>query len=119
GTVNGQQGVVFLAGTGASAGDGDITLGDAGSEAVRLGLMTATGGDFTAETVMLAGDFTSTLSGNQVFSDDTLDTLGDVVMRVAGNESGPINAGGSVTINAGGSATGAITAGGPVSVTTG
>ncbi len=119
GTVNGQQGVVFLAGTGASAGDGDITLGDAGSEAVRLGLMTATGGDFTAETVMLAGDFTSTLSGNQVFSDDTLDTLGDVDMRVAGSESGPIKAGGSVTINAGGSATGAITAGGPVTVTTG
>jgi filamentous hemagglutinin family protein len=119
GTVDGQQGVVFLAGTGASAGDGDITLSDAGTGNLRLGLMTATGGDFSAETVMLAGDFTSTLSGDQVFSDDTLDTLGDVNVTVAGNERGPINAGGSVTINTGGSANGAITAGGPVNVTSG
>lgn len=81
--------------------------------------MTATGGDFSAQTVMLAGNFTSTLSGDQVFSDDTLDTLGDVNMTVAGNERGPINAGGSVTINTGGSANGAITAGGPVNVTSG
>ncbi|MEH6665503.1 MAG: hypothetical protein V7678_11670, partial [Brevundimonas sp.] len=119
GTTDGEQGVVFLAGAGGSAGDGDITLGDAGSDGLRLGLMTVTGGDFTAQTVMLAGDFTSTLSGDQLFSDDTLDTLGDVNASVAGDESGPIIAGGSVTIETGGSANGSITAGGPVTVTAG
>jgi len=119
GTTDGEQGVVFLAGTGGSAGDGDITLGDAGSDDLRLGLMTVSGGDFTAQTVMLAGDFTSTLSGDQVFSDDTLNTLGDVNASVAGDETGPIVAGGSVTIETGGSANGSITAGGPVTVTAG
>ena len=119
GTVDGEQGVVFLAGTGASAGDGAITLGDAGSDDLRLGLMTATGGDFSAATVMLAGDFTSTLSGDQLFTDNTLDTLGDVNATVAGDERGPINAGGSVILNVGGTSNGAITAGGPVSVTSG
>ena len=114
GTVNAQQNVAFTAGNGLTANSGDVTIGNAGTDAIRLGTMSVTGHDFTGATVKLAGTFTSVLSGSQSFSAETLDTLGSVNARVAGNESGPIRAGGSVTINAGGSGSGSIIAGGPV-----
>ncbi|MDQ0251468.1 filamentous hemagglutinin family protein [Sphingomonas kyeonggiensis] len=116
GTTNAQQNVTFTAGNGLTANSGDVTLGNAGTDAVRLGTMTVTGHDFTATTVKLAGAFTSVLSGSQLFSANTLDTLGNVNAQVAGNESGPIRAGGSVTIAAGGSGSGSIIAGGPVNL---
>ncbi|MES2498090.1 MAG: filamentous hemagglutinin N-terminal domain-containing protein [Pseudomonadota bacterium] len=116
GTANGEQNVVFTTGTGASASDGEITLGNVGSDALRIGSLTVTGGDFTAQTVKLGGDFVSKLSGNQTFSAQTLDTLGNVDASVGGNETGPVVAGGSVSITASGGGTGSITAGGPVTM---
>ncbi|MCW2396332.1 MULTISPECIES: filamentous hemagglutinin N-terminal domain-containing protein [unclassified Sphingobium] len=116
GTANAAQSVAFLTGTGlaGATGDGDVNLGNLGSESVRLGSLSVTGGNFSAATVKLAGDFTSQLSGNQLFSANTLDTLGNVSASVTGSESGPIVAGGSVAVSAGGSGTGSIIAGGPV-----
>jgi filamentous hemagglutinin family protein len=116
GTANGQQNVVFNAGSGLAAGSGDVAIGNAGSDAVRLGAMSVTAHDFSAATVKLAGNFASVLSGSQLFSANTLDTLGSVTAQVAGNEAGPIRAGGSVTIDAQGSGTGSIIAGGPVAL---
>ena len=114
GTVNAQQNVTFTAGNGLTLNSGDVAIGNAGSDAIRLGTMSVTAHNFSAATVKLASTFTSVLSGSQVFSANTLDTLGNVNARVAGNESGPIRAGGSVTIDAGGSGSGSIIAGGPV-----
>ncbi|MBU1383529.1 MAG: right-handed parallel beta-helix repeat-containing protein [Alphaproteobacteria bacterium] len=120
GTTSGGQGVFFIAGNGLSSGaNGDITLGDAGTDAVRLGVMTVTGDNFSAATVKLADDYTSLLAGDQVFTDQTLDTQGDVVMNIGGDESGSIVALGSVFIDAGGSTTGSLTAGGPVNASYG
>ncbi len=121
GTAAGAQSVAFIAGpgTGADSANGDITLGNLGSDAIRLGSMSVTGSDLIAQTVKLAGDYNSVLTGNQTFSAQTLDTLGNANMRVAGNDTGPIVAGGSVTIASGGSTTGSLTAGGPVNVTSG
>jgi len=119
GTTARAQSVAFIAGsgTGADSSNGDITLGNLGSDALRLGSMSVTGSDLTAQTVKLAGDYSSVLTGNQTFSAQTLDTLGNANMRVAGNDTGPIVAGGSVTIVSGGSTTGSLTAAGPVNVT--
>ena len=119
GTAAGAQSVAFVAGsgTGADSANGDVTLGNLGSDALRLGAMSVTGSDLTAQTVKLAGDYSSVLSGNQTFSTQTLDTRGNANIRVAGNDAGPIIAGGSVTIVSGGSTTGSLTAGGPVNVT--
>ncbi len=120
GTTDGAQSVAFIAGGGrSSALDGDVTLQNAGTEALRLGAMTVTGGDLSAQTVKLAGDYGSTLSGDQVFSAHTLDTLGNVNANVAGNDVGPIIAGGSVTIVSGGSSAGALSAGGAVNINSG
>jgi filamentous hemagglutinin family protein len=116
GTVNGQQNVTFTAGNGLTLNSGDVAIGNVGSDAIRLGTMTVNANDFSAQTVKLASTFTSLLSGSQLFSANTLDTLGNVVAQVAGIESGPIRAGGSVEIDAGGSGTGSIIAGGPVSL---
>lgn len=116
GTVNGQQNVTFVTGTSASTSDGDITLGNVGSEALRIGSMTVTGRNFTAQTVKLGGDFISKLGGNQTFSSQTLDTLGNVNASVGGNETGPVVAVGAVSITASGGGTGTITAGGPVTM---
>lgn len=119
GTTARAQSVAFIAGDGAGAdsSNGDITLGNLGSDAIRLGSMSVTGSDLTARTVKLAGDYSSVLTGNQTFSAQTLDTLGNANMRVAGNDTGPIVAGGSVTIVSGGATTGSLTAAGPVNVT--
>ncbi|MDY6923141.1 MAG: right-handed parallel beta-helix repeat-containing protein [Pseudomonadota bacterium] len=120
GTTSGGQGVFFIAGDGLSSGSsGDITLGDVGTDAVRLGLMTATGDNFSAATVKLTDDYTANLAGDQVFTAETLDTLGDVVMTIGGDESGSIVALGSVFIDAGGSTAGNLTAGGPVNASYG
>ncbi|MFN3932427.1 MAG: beta strand repeat-containing protein [Brevundimonas sp.] len=120
GTTSGGQGVFFIAGNGLSSGaSGDITLGDAGTDAVRLGVMTVTGDNFSAATVKVADDYTALLAGDQVFTDQTLDTRGDVVMTIGGDESGSIVALGSVFIDAGGSSTGSLTAGGPVNASYG
>lgn len=116
GTVNNQQNVTFVAGNGLTFDSGDVTIGNAGTDAIRLGSMSVTANDFSAQTVKLANDFTSVLSGSQLFSANTLDTLGSVSAKVAGAESGPIRAGGAVAIDAGSSGTGSIIAGGPVSL---
>jgi len=116
GTQSGAQNVVFIAGDGLSGAGGDITLGNAGTEDLRLGSMGATGDNFSAATVKLAADYTALLAGNQVFTDETLDTLGGVSARVAGNESGSIRALGPVFIQAGGSGTGSLIAGGAVTL---
>jgi filamentous hemagglutinin family protein len=116
GTVNAQQNVTFTAGNGLTVNSGDVAIGNAGSDAIRLGTLTVTAHNFSAATVKLASTFTSVLSGSQVFSANTLDTLGNVNAQVAGFESGPIRAGGSVTIDAGGSGSGSIIAGGAVNV---
>ncbi|NYT40295.1 filamentous hemagglutinin N-terminal domain-containing protein [Sphingomonas sp. R-74633] len=116
GTANAQQNVTFTAGNGLTVNSGDVAIGNAGSDAIRLGTLTVTAHNFSAATVKLASTFTSVLSGSQVFSANTLDTLGNVNATVAGFESGPIRAGGSVTIDAGGSGSGSIIAGGPVNV---
>ena len=117
GTANNAQNLVFNAGTGLSAAnDGDITLGNVGSPALRLGSLTVTGRNFTAQTVRLGGDFVSGLSGNQTFSAQTLDTLGAVNARVSGNDTGPIIAGGAVSITSGGTGGGTLQAGGPVTL---
>lgn len=115
GTENGRQDIEVLAGTGSTnAANGSISFGNIGSETVRIGSLGVAGGDFSAATVKLAGDFVSLLSGNQSFTANTLDTLGNVRAVVAGNESGPIRAGGSVDVEAGGAGSGEIVAGGPV-----
>src|SRR5690606_12306141 len=120
GTTAGGQSVVFDAGAGLNAAaDGDITIGNAGTDAIRLGSMTVTGGSFSAETVKLAGNYTATLSGDQTFSDDTLDVLGNVNAAVGGDDRGPIHTGGSVNLVVGVTSTGALTAGGAVTLITG
>src|SRR5690606_4376190 len=116
GTSSGEQGVAFVTGRG-ETGDGDIRLGNVGTDSVRLGDLSVTGGDFSAATVKIAGDFTSLLGGSQTFSAQTLDALGNVNATVAGNESGPIVAGGAVNVTAGGSGSGSIVAAGPVRLT--
>src|SRR5690606_19245307 len=72
-----------------------------------------------AQTVKLAGNYTATLTGNQTFSANTLDTLGNVNASVGGNDSGPIIAGGSVNLTVGGTSTGSLQAGGSVTVNSG
>jgi|GEM_PF-1060635 len=116
GTTNAQQNVTFTAGNGLTANSGDVALGNAGTDSIRLGALSVTGHNFSAGTVKLAGNYTSVLSGSQLFTADTLDTLGNVNAQVAGNESGSIRAGGSVTIVAGGSGSGSLIAGGPVNL---
>ncbi|MBB4098231.1 beta strand repeat-containing protein [Sphingomonas kyeonggiensis] len=116
GTTNAQQNVTFTAGNGLTANSGDVSLGNAGTDSIRLGALSVTGRNFSAATVKLAGNYTSVLSGSQLFTADTLDTLGNVNAQVAGNESGSIRAGGSVTIVAGGSGSGSLIAGGPVNL---
>jgi hypothetical protein len=71
--------------------------------------MTASGDDFTALTVDLAANFTSQLSGNQLFAADTLNAGGDVNSTAAGNIGGHIVAGGNVNLTAGGNISGDIT----------
>ena len=119
GTAAGAQSVAFIAGpgTGATGSNGDIIVGNLGSNAIRLGSMTVNGRNLTAQTVKLAGNYTSVLAGNQTFSAQTLDLLGNADIRVAGNDTGPIIAGGSVSIVSGGATNGSLTAAGPVSIT--
>lgn len=114
GTAAGAQNLRFVTGSGEGVADGDINLGDVGSNTLRLGALSVTGGNFSAQTVKLGGDFTSLLSGDQLFSANTLDTLGNVLASIQGRESGPVVAGGSVGITAGTAGTGNIVAGGPV-----
>ena len=114
GTVNGQQNVSFIAGNGLTADSGNVAITNVGSDAIRLGTLSVIAHNFSAATVKLASDFKSLLSGSQLFTSNTLDTLGNVLADVQGSESGPIRAGGSVEMKSGGSGTGSIIAGGPV-----
>jgi filamentous hemagglutinin family protein len=110
GTTNGGQSLVLIAGpgTGAASANGNISLQNAGTASTQLGNLTVSGNNFTALTVDLAGNFTSTLTGNQVFAADTLNAGGDVNSTVGGNASGHIVAGGDVTLDVGGNLTGDI-----------
>jgi hypothetical protein len=78
--------------------------------------MIVTADDFSAATVELGGNYASTLTGNQTFTDETLNTDGSVTSNVGGNATGPVNAGGSVTVNAGGAINGNINSGSVVTL---
>jgi len=120
GTANGAQSLVLIAGSGSasSSSNGNISLQNAGTSSLRLNNMSASGNNFTALTVNLSGNFTSHLTGNQVFAADTLNALGSVTSTVAGNASGHIVAGGSVTLGVTGDLSGTIS-GGDIALTSG
>ena len=111
GTTNAAQSIVLNAGpgTGGSA-NGDISLQNVGLEALKLGSMTVSGHDLTANTVWLATNYTSTLTGNQTFSTETLHVGGNATSNVGGNATGPIVSGGTVNVSAGGNFSGNVTA---------
>ncbi|MGK2741304.1 filamentous hemagglutinin N-terminal domain-containing protein [Tepidicaulis sp. LMO-SS28] len=110
GTADGAQSVNFIAGNGAGAksSNGDVTIQNAGTEAVRLGDMIVNADDFSAATVWLAADYSGTMTGNQTFTDETLNAGGNVDSNVGGNASGPVNSGGNVNMGAGGNVSGNI-----------
>jgi filamentous hemagglutinin family protein len=110
GTTDGAQNVVFNAGPGTGLVNGDITMANAGTNAVWLGNMTATGNNLTGHTVYVGGSYNATLAGNETFLDDTLHTRGNVTSNVGGNATGPIVAGGTVNVTAGGNFDGNVTA---------
>ncbi|HEY2049052.1 MAG TPA: filamentous hemagglutinin N-terminal domain-containing protein [Caulobacteraceae bacterium] len=120
GSSNGAQSLIVAAGSGmgGASANGDISLQNVGAVGLALGDLTISGDNFDAQTVRIAGNFNSTLVGNQVFSSHTLDAGGSVTSTVGGDASGPINAGQSVDFNVAGSLTGAI-AGTNVSLTAG
>ena len=110
GTANGAQSLNLIAGNGAGAksSNGDVSIQNAGTEAVQLGGLTVNADDFSAATVWLAGDYNGTMTGNQTFTDETLNTGGNVSSTVGGNVSGPINSGGNVNVNSGGNVSGNV-----------
>ncbi|GAK45763.1 Ig family protein, partial [Tepidicaulis marinus] len=110
GTANGAQSLNLIAGNGAGAksSNGDVSIQNAGTEAVQLGGLTVNADDFSAATVWLAGDYTAQMTGNQVFTDETLNAGGNVSSTVGGNVSGPINSGGNVNVNSGGNVSGNV-----------
>jgi len=118
GTTDNAQSIVLAAGNGApgSSTNGDVSLQNAGAEAVQLGSMIVTADDFSAATVELGGNYASTLTGNQTFTDETLNADGSVTSNVGGNATGPVNAGGQVTVNAGGAINGNINSGSTVNL---
>lgn len=112
GTTDGAQNVAFIAGpgTGAATANGDISLQNAGTDALWLGSMDVTGDDFSGATVYVGGSYNSTLTGNQTFTTDTLHTRGSVASNVGGNVTGPIVSGGDVNVASGGGFNGNVTA---------
>ncbi|MCE9650790.1 MAG: filamentous hemagglutinin N-terminal domain-containing protein [Parvibaculum sp.] len=112
GTVDSAQSVSFIAGpgTGAASANGDITLQNAGTDAIWLGSMGVSGRNLSAKTVYVGGSYNASLVGNQTFSSETLNTKGSVTSTVGGNATGPINSGGNVNLTAGGGINGNITA---------
>lgn len=112
GTTDGAQNVAFIAGSGkgATGANGDISLQNAGTDALWLGSMNATGDDFSGATVYVGGSYNSTLTGNQTFTTDTLHTRGSVTSNVGGDATGPIVSGGNVNVVAGGNFNGNVTA---------
>lgn len=110
GTADSAQSLTLNAGpgTGSPSANGNITLDNAGTSAVWLGDVTVSGNNFTANTVYVGGNYTSTLTGNQVFAADTLHTRGNVDSTVGGDASGHIDAAGDVNISAGGDVSGTI-----------
>lgn len=112
GTTDGAQNVAFIAGsgTGAAGANGDISLQNAGTDALWLGSVSATGDDFSGATVYVGGDYNSTLTGNQAFTSNTLHTRGSVTSNVGGDATGPIVSGGNVDVTAGGNFNGNVTA---------
>ncbi|WP_420559621.1 beta strand repeat-containing protein [Tepidicaulis sp.] len=110
GTANGAQSLNLIAGNGAGAksSNGDVSIQNAGTQAVQLGGLTVNADDFSAATVWLAGDYNGTMTGNQTFTDETLNAGGNVSSTVGGNASGPINSGGNVTVNSGGNVSGNV-----------
>lgn len=110
GTANGAQSLNLIAGNGAGAksSNGDVSIQNAGTEAVQLGGLTVNADDFSAATVWLAGDYNGTMTGNQTFTDETLNAGGNVSSTVGGNASGPINSGGNVNVNSGGNVSGNV-----------
>lgn len=110
GTANGAQSLNLIAGNGAGAksSNGDVSIQNAGTQAVQLGGLTVNADDFSAATVWLAGDYNGTMTGNQSFTDETLNAGGNVSSTVGGNASGPINSGGNVTVTSGGNVSGNV-----------
>jgi filamentous hemagglutinin family protein len=120
GTAAGGQSLVLTAGSGrgATSTNGNISLQNVGTQAVRLNNLSVSGNGFGALTVALAGNFVSQLTGNQVFAADTLDALGSVNSTVGGSASGHIAASGAVTFGVTGDLSGTIS-GGAITLTTG
>ncbi|HEY1609438.1 MAG TPA: hypothetical protein VGG24_09240, partial [Paraburkholderia sp.] len=116
GTTNGGQSLVLIAGpgTGDASANGNISLQDVGTSKKKLDNLTVSGNNFSAATVWLAGDFTSQLIGNQVFTADTLNAGGNVNSTVGGDATGHIVANGDVTITAGDITGSTVVAGGDV-----
>ncbi|HEY8950882.1 MAG TPA: filamentous hemagglutinin N-terminal domain-containing protein [Rhizomicrobium sp.] len=110
GKTDGGQSLTLIAGSGkgAASANGDITLQNAGTSSVELGNLTVSGDNFTALTVDLAGNFSATLTGNQVFAADTLNVKGNVNSSVGGDASGHIVSGGDVNVAAKGDVSGNI-----------
>jgi Periplasmic copper-binding protein (NosD) len=113
GSSNGAQDVVFTAGsgTGDASANGSISLQNAGTETVKLGELNVTGDNFTAATVYLADGFMSVQTGDQTFTEQTLNADGNVDSDVGGNITGPINSNGTVNIIAGKNIAGNVSAG--------
>ncbi len=112
GSSAGAQSLALLAGdgTGAATSNGDITLRNAGTEALELGSMNVTGDDFSAATVRLDDTYDAVLTGSQTFTDETLYAGGGVRSLVEGHVSGPIVSLGGLLIEAGGDVSGDISA---------
>ncbi|MDF2366235.1 NosD domain-containing protein, partial [Sneathiella sp.] len=111
GTTSGEQNIVLIAGDGEgeASTNGDISLQSAGTETVKLGQMEVLGNDFSAATVYLADSFDAQQTGDQTFTQETLNADGNVTSTVGGNVNGPINSGGTATVSAGKSVVGSVT----------
>ncbi len=94
------QSISFIAGNGAGdpSSNGTVSLQNAGTEAVKLGDMTATAHEFLAATVYIEGDFNSTQTGSLTFTEETLNAGGDVTTDVGGDVTGPIKSEGDVEV---------------------
>jgi len=103
GSENGAQNVAFVAGfgTGDASANGSVSLQNAGTEALQLGSMTVTANNFEAATVYLEGSFTAVQTGDQTFTQQTLNVLGDVSSEIGGTFAGPVISESAVKITAG------------------
>ncbi|MEH6527330.1 MAG: filamentous hemagglutinin N-terminal domain-containing protein [Sneathiella sp.] len=112
GRTNGAQSAAFVAGsgTGEASANGSVSLQNAGTSDTRLGSMTVTANNFNAATVYLEGSFDAAQTGDQTFTQQTLNALGAVSSMVDGTITGPIKSESTVSVTAGQNIDGNITA---------